>query len=169
MLTTTSFKKGKDHSSFKHGMTNTTFHRRWMSMNDRCKPAFKDRRYYFDKGIVTSPEWKDFLNFKADMYESFLKHVEAHGEKDTTLERIDSNGNYCKENCKWATRLEQGRNTSRNIVYKGESAKDAAARLGGCRGLVAVRITNYGWSKEDAFMTPLQRQGKKLKSISDKK
>lgn len=55
--------------------------------------------------------WKDYWEFKQDMYDSYLKHVEEFWEKDTTIDRIDVNWNYCKENCKRATRKEQSNNT----------------------------------------------------------
>lgn len=45
-----------------------------------------------------------------DMYDSYLKHSDEHGESDTTLDRIDVNGNYELSNCRWATRQLQTRN-----------------------------------------------------------
>ena len=52
------------------------------------------------------------------MAESYEKHVDEYGEANTTLDRIDVNWNYCKENCRWATYLEQAENTRINIMRK---------------------------------------------------
>lgn len=60
--------------------------------------------------------WKNFEEFYKDMWESYHKHVKEYWEKNTTLDRIDVNWNYCKENCRRATCIEQA-NNRRNTKY----------------------------------------------------
>lgn len=67
-------------------------------------------------------EWNSFEDFKNDMYESYLEH--KSNNKETTIDRIDVNGNYSKENCKWSTNYEQQRNTRRTIKIDWLCAKD---------------------------------------------
>ena len=75
------------------------------------------------------------------------------GYLDTlSIDRIDNNGNYCKENCRWSTQEVQFRNKRNNLTFKGEYAVDANKRLGGSHSLIANRIRN-GWTKEKAFTT----------------
>lgn len=62
--------------------------------------------------------WNDYEAFEMDMYESYVYHVSKYWEKDTTIERIDVNWNYCKENCRWATVKEQSNNTRTNVKIK---------------------------------------------------
>lgn len=107
-----------------HGLSRTPFYCRWINMKQRCDS--KDGRnyiYYGGRGITYCKEWENFENFKKDMYESFISHVEKHGLRNTTLDRIDVNSNYCKENCRWATITEQMNNirTNRLLTYNGET------------------------------------------------
>lgn len=95
----------------KHGMYKTRFYKAWDNMRKRCEsPSSVNYEYYGGRGITVCAEWKEFENFKTDMYESYLAHVEKHGEKNTTLDRVDVNGNYEASNTAWATMQEQSVN-----------------------------------------------------------
>lgn len=91
-------------------------YRIWDGMRKRCSkhddPAYAR---YGGRGIAV--EWPDFLSFKNDMLDSYLKHAQQHGEVHTTIDRIDNDGNYSMKNFRWATQKVQGNNRPSANVY----------------------------------------------------
>ena len=108
--------------NYAHGMCGTRFYRIWMGMRYRCtRPKHMHYSRYGGRGIRV--EWSTFQEFKRDMYSSYVKHCELHGELYTWLDRINGNGNYSRVNCRWATPKEQRINQERtiNLTFKGKT------------------------------------------------
>lgn len=89
-------------------LSKTRLYRIWQNMKNRCYyKKHPEAKYWGGKGIEVCKEWKEsFINF----YEWAMQH----GYQDhLSIDRIDSDGNYCPENCRWATSYEQVHNTRR--------------------------------------------------------
>lgn len=103
--------------NIKHGMAHTRFHGIWQGLKNRCRnknvKAYKD---YGGRGIKFDERWDEFNGFYNDMFRSYNEHIELYGIKNTTLDRIDVNGDYTKNNCRWATFKEQG-NNRRDTIF----------------------------------------------------
>lgn len=138
-----------------HGMFGTRFYFCYFSMKQRCEDK-NSTSYprYGAKGIKLL--WPTFESFRDDMYESYSQHVKDFGERQTTIDRIDNNGDYCKENCRWATYLEQAQNKS-NLHFltfngKTQTITKWAKEIGIRKELIAGRIAQ-GWPVENALST----------------
>ncbi len=136
-----------------HSMTGTPEYRSWNSMKARCfnKKSFLYNRYGA-RGITVCNEWiNSFEQFYHDM---------GHRPKGTSIDRIDNNKGYFKENCRWATSKQQNRNTSGNTYYLIDGVKmsvsEAAEKYNINRYTVYDRLKR-GWDIMDALQKPVRK------------
>lgn len=95
-----------------HGLSSHPIYKIWVDMKDRCdNPNNKGYKYYGQRDIKLSKNWESRNNFFIDMLSSW--------EEGLTIDRINNNLGYSKENCKWSTDIEQARNTRANISVIG--------------------------------------------------
>ena len=144
-----------------HGMSRTPEYQAWQSMKNRCfNPNHKQYLHWGGRGITVCDRWLNFENFLVDM-----------GSRPTakhSLDRIDNNADYCPDNCKWSTRVEQQNNTRYNrlITIKNETKTIAqwAEKMSISHQVIRDRL-KLKWSEFDAVMTPIntayQRKRKK--------
>lgn len=95
----------------KHGKRNSKVYIAWCNMKARCDnqnhPQFKD---YGGRGISYDLSWR--------LFENFYRDVGDPDSEESTLDRINNNGNYIKTNVRWASRAVQSRNTRQNIFVE---------------------------------------------------
>lgn len=153
-----------------HGMSKYRFWKIWFGIKKRCLNK-EDKGYikYGAKGIKIYDKWLIFDNFKEDMYSSYTEHVKEYGEKNTSIDRINNNGNYEPSNCRWATPKVQSRNTSvvKMITFEGKTLciADWAKELNVVRGSFKYYMKKYNITFEDVISLIMRRDIKISKRI----
>ena len=134
-----------------HGMSRSKEYRSWAHLKGRCLNK-NDKQYesYGARGITVCERWlESFENFFSDM---------GKCPEGLTIDRIDNDGNYEPDNCRWADAEIQGNNrrSSKFIIYDGKQLTYSqwSRELNGYVGLVIDRLRR-GWSEEQAVSTPV--------------
>lgn len=147
-----------------HGKANTPIYTTWEAMHQRCNNIDSQHyQYYGGRGITICQEWHSFKLFYSDMGDAPKGHV---------IDRIDPNGNYEKDNCRWVTRSESSYNTRKQknntsgrtgvrldrrsniwyarIDYQGKSIHLGSSYTfeGACKLREAAELLYFGYTKE---------------------
>lgn len=134
----------RTHGSTSGGASRT--YRIWSGILSRCRtPSATGYANYGGRGIKICERWLAFENFLDDMGEC---------PEGYSIDRLNVDGDYCPENCRWTTTNEQARNTSRTryVLVGGvrRVARDVAAENGISESAFKKRLYKYGWTLEEA-------------------
>lgn len=132
-----------------HRLTSTKLYRAWASMKDRCyNTNAVEYKRYGSRGIKVCDEWRN--NFEA-----FYGWAMANGYEDgLSIDRIDVNGNYEPNNCRWVDMKTQGRNRRNNhmLTHKGEThCVSEWSEITGIKVSTLFDRIKRGWSVEDVL------------------
>lgn len=137
-----------------HGLNGNEFFHTWYSMMQRCyNPKHHNYKNYGQRGIRVCDEWHDAQSFIL-----WAEKTKGKKERQITIDRINNDGDYCPENCRWATFTEQRRNTRQNriIEYQGQRKclTEWANEYGMSKELLGQRLKHM--SIEKALTTPVK-------------
>ena len=148
-------KRVTTHGQSGHSGKYNTNYQAWQAMKRRCSNnniSHPDHHLYYGKGIIVCDRWKN-------SFENFIQDMGEKPDDSYSLDRIDSNKNYCPENCRWATATEQARNTSRNVRYEIEGK---LLTIGEWSEISKINVwaiisrIRRGWNIKDAIFLPLR-------------
>ena len=143
-----------------HGMFGTRIYNVWAGMKKRCKgtSSADHKKRYHDRGIRVCSEWMKF--------EPFKKWADSNGYSDElTIDRIDNNGPYSPQNCKFSTAKQQANNRSSSVILtlngKAKTIREWEESVNMKPGTIRDRL-DLGWDIETAIFTPLMKKGERL-------
>lgn len=129
----------------------TPEYRTWRAMRARCSnPKLKEYPRYGGRGITVCERWQSYENFLADM-----------GRRPSlqyTIDRIDVNDGYFKENCRWATAQEQSRNRTNNVLIEINGVAKTMSEWAIIHNIKKSTINKRikrGWTAVDAVVRPI--------------
>lgn len=132
----------------------------WFSMIKRCHdPNNKAYKDYGGRGIVVCDRWLGF-----DGFDNFIMDMGHRPSNDLSLDRINNDGSYSLENCRWATRKEQARNRRSNKLFTVNGITKTIAewaewteQTGVDQKVISARV-RFGWTAELAIFSPLREK-----------
>jgi len=140
-----------------HNLVNSPTYRSWSNMKTRCLNKRNERyKDYGGRGIRITKKWLNFDGFLEDM------GVKPDGY---TIERIDNEKDYCKENCCWIPLSEQSKNRrfNRRFTFRGttKTLSEWSRELGINITTIVMRLDSYGWSLEKTLTTFPRKNNRK--------
>jgi hypothetical protein len=134
----------------------------WIGMRDRCRnPKSVSFHQYGARGITICDRW-------FDSFEAFVSDIGPRPSMLHSVDRIDNNKGYCKENCRWATQIEQQNNTRANktITHDGRTLTIAEwARVTGIFVKTIAYRRRMGWPAEECLRVKDNRAGRTTRYI----
>jgi hypothetical protein len=125
----------------------------WCKMRQRCRNVnCKEYPRYGGRGIQVDPAWEDYMQFVSDM---------GLVPEGLELDRVDNNGNYCHENCRWATPKQQARNRRSNRILEIDGQSKTLAEWAEVTGIesstIRMRIKYNGGRVDSSILAPVKR------------
>lgn len=134
-----------------HGLTNHRIYNVWNTMRSRCNnPKHIQYKDYGGRGIQYCAPWDTFQNFLDDM---------GIPDEGMQLDRIDNNGNYCKDNCRWVTPKENLQHTRRTRYIEHNGVTKSLQELSSEFNLPSKELHKRlarGWDLDRALTQPLR-------------
>ena len=135
-----------------HGQSKSHLYKVWAGMKQRCEnPSSKRYLDYGGRGISLCSEWRNFI--------SFFEWAKTHGyQVGLDIDRIDNNGNYSPENCRFVTRAKNNRNKRSNAMVEFSGSVKPLVEWSEQFGIdpkIAWKRLNRGWSAEETFLLPV--------------
>lgn len=154
------YKVASRHRNETHGESRTRLYRIWNGMKRRCTDTHhKEYNNYGGRGILYSPEWEN--------YENFREWALENGYNDSlTIDRIDNSKGYYPDNCRWATMKQQQNNRRNNIFIEIDGEKlpvTVWAERTGISSDTLVWRKKHGWTDSEILM-PTSLNNKNIRS-----
>lgn len=133
----------------------------WSNVLRRCAPGEFCNKDYAGRGIKVCERWRLGEDGKSG-FECFLDDMGLRPSSDHSIDRINNDGDYCPENCRWATRQEQCRNQRSNFLihFRGRTITLAEAEgIAGVKRMTIRRRLDSGWTPEHAISVPTLAPG----------
>lgn len=135
----------------------------WHSMLERCEnPKHRGYKWYGGKKpkpVTVCKEWHDYMTFRNQVWNNYIEHVKQYGREQTSIDRIDWNGNYELANCKWADWEQQGRNksTTKYFLNTGETLQHCCTVNNYSYAAICKYIKQYNLTPDKALAMYLNK------------